>query len=312
MEGGVIFPTLRIFNGAEVDRFYATLAGDVALELPLVESVGQYEGIYTSCFLDAFRRPAQDMVRTVTVDGATVNMVPNRRLKPFLKRVVSQAAQAKSIKLDQKPDAILECDESYYLGQVRTSKRGPKTTSPLTSDVAAGVADIARMEIARSIGEAPSIAGLGPLDFSDPDNRVTYDHRLDNLMTWEPRLPSAQLLVNNPSVAITGATVESVIGVNVQADVAHEALVRLTPSFGVGSLILRFNDGSGTVLAILNGYNASIVVDDGRVVNVSYLPTFSEGWNADQEQRRLDELRAKVAAAARSGYSTSTATARIG
>lgn len=302
MQGGVIFPNLGIFNEMELDRFYATLPGDPAVELPLADSIGQFDGIYTSCFLDAFRRPDEDMVRSITVDGAVIKMVPNRHLKPFLKRVVSQVAQAKSIRLDQKPDAIIESGESYYLGQVRTSKRGAGRRASLTPGVVASVADIARMELVRSIGATPSIAGLGPLDFSDPNNLFAYDDRLANLRTWEPSDPGRQLSADNPSVAITGARVESAIGVNVQVHVAYEILVELVPNFGVGSLILRFTDGSGTVLAIINGYNASIVVEDGRVVNVSYLPTFASGrWNADQEQWRLDELRVKVAAAARSG-----------
>jgi hypothetical protein len=32
----------------------------------------------------------------------------------------------------------------------------------------------------------------------------------------------------------------------------------------VGCLILRFGDGSGTVLAAIDGYIANVVVDDGR------------------------------------------------
>lgn len=76
----------------EVDRFFAALPGDPALELPLAESAGQYEGIFTTCFLEAFRHPDDTMIRTVAVDGSTVRVVPNRSLKAYLTREVNRVA----------------------------------------------------------------------------------------------------------------------------------------------------------------------------------------------------------------------------
>jgi len=64
-----------------------------------------------------------------------------------------------------------------------------------------------------------------------------------------------------------------------------------------GSVALRFDDGSGTVIAALKDFIANVVVDDGRVVNVSYLPSRAHFlWSTyNQERTRLENLHAVVA-----------------
>ena len=87
VRGSLIFPNQGVSASvdAEVDRFFATLPGEPALEMPLTESAGQYQGIYTACFLDAFRHPDEDMIRSVTVfSGILVSL---SRLKPFQNRL---------------------------------------------------------------------------------------------------------------------------------------------------------------------------------------------------------------------------------
>src|SRR5262249_36100436 len=76
VRGYQIFPGQRVIRDprAEVDRFYATLPGDPALEVPVAKSAPAYEGIYTSCLLSAFEHPEDTLVQSV--DG--VRVVPNR------------------------------------------------------------------------------------------------------------------------------------------------------------------------------------------------------------------------------------------
>ena len=68
-------------------------------------------------------------------------------------------------------------------------------------------------------------------------------------------------------------------------------------------MALRFADGSGTVVAALDYYVGTVVVDQGRVTNVSYVPSRqSPMWSAyNSEANRLERLRAAVATAARFG-----------
>jgi hypothetical protein len=69
------------------------------------------------------------------------------------------------------------------------------------------------------------------------------------------------------------------------------------------SVALRFADGSGTVVAALDEYVGTVVVDQGRVTNVSYEPSVQSPMRSayDSEAARLERLRASVGAAARLG-----------
>jgi hypothetical protein len=64
-----------------------------------------------------------------------------------------------------------------------------------------------------------------------------------------------------------------------------------------------FEDGSGTIVAALPGFIGTLTVDGGRVMSVTYLPSRnSDRWNEyGDDRRRLDELRALVATAAKFG-----------
>ena len=69
------------------------------------------------------------------------------------------------------------------------------------------------------------------------------------------------------------------------------------------SAALRFADGSGTVIAVLDNFVGSVVVDQGRVTNVSYVPSRPSPMRSFYESQadRLEQLRAAVATAARFG-----------
>src|SRR4029077_11194740 len=64
-----------------------------------------------------------------------------------------------------------------------------------------------------------------------------------------------------------------------------------------GTVALEFSNGNGTVLAVLRDFIAAVVVGDGVVANVSYIPSQnSSRWSYYHNERdRLDQLRASVA-----------------
>jgi hypothetical protein len=85
---------------------------------------------------------------------------------------------------------------------------------------------------------------------------------------------------------------------------SRPALIRLdTRDARAGSVALRFADGAGTVVAGLRGFVANVVVDEGRVVDVSYIPASgtSDRSMYESERARVDSLHAAVATAARFG-----------
>jgi hypothetical protein len=70
-----------------------------------------------------------------------------------------------------------------------------------------------------------------------------------------------------------------------------------------GSVALQFADGTGTVLAAIDGFIGNVVVVDGAVNSVSYVPARSN-WMFGEYQHneaRIAELHALVATAARFG-----------
>jgi hypothetical protein len=70
-----------------------------------------------------------------------------------------------------------------------------------------------------------------------------------------------------------------------------------------GTVVLAFEDGTGTVIAGLPGYTASVSVLDGRVINVSYAPSINTPRWVDYsvERGRVERARSIAAAAAQAG-----------
>jgi hypothetical protein len=271
--------------------------------MALEESAGQYEGIYTTCFLNAFQKPDEDMIRSLTVEGARIRVVPNRSLKRYLKREVNRLAQAKSIKLRQLPRSIIESGDTCYIGRV-PKRRGPPARGPQpAAEKVFSISDVARFELADAAGEtlaADAAAIRSAATQTGFDAAMRLVGQSDKPMHFE----------TETGFSVTGAEVASAIGVNMGAELLNPggtgqpSLVRMHPGDApAGSLILRFADGSGTVLAAFAGYIGSVVVDDGVVVNVSYLPSDNNWRWSDYEQHRpqLERLRARVAASARFG-----------
>ncbi|AUB79801.1 caspase family protein [Candidatus Thiodictyon syntrophicum] len=305
VRGSLIFPNQGAAAGVEVevDRFLATLPGDPALEMPLPDSAGQFEGIYTTCFLKAFQQPDPDMIRTLSVEGKTVRVVPNRGLKAYLRREVNQLAQDKAIRLRQLPQSIVESGEACYLGRVapRRSAAARGLAAPPMPTVLS-VTDVARFELRRSAENGPAAASFS-IAMQDTPARSAFDASLAVI----ERADAPGHFETQTGFAVVGAEVAAVHGIGVGAEVVTPggpgapALVRVHPGARpTGSLILRFADGSGTLLATLNGFVGSLVVDGGRVMSLSYVPADNNWRWADYQQQRprLERLRAVVAAAA--------------
>jgi hypothetical protein len=70
------------------------------------------------------------------------------------------------------------------------------------------------------------------------------------------------------------------------------------------SLLVQFQDGSGSVFAVKQEYIGNVQLEDGRVINVNYTPSasshlFQKEYEPDHE--RIDQRRAFVATATRHG-----------
>ncbi len=247
------------------------------------------------------------MVSTLLVDGVTVRVIPNRKLESYLSREVNQVAQARSINLRQLPDSRIESDESVYLGRV-AKRRGGGTGAPERPrpEAVVSLSDVARFALAQVMTRGAGAESFGTPAMAETAASSGFDASVDLLARTE----APTHFETETGVSVAGTQVASALGVNMGAELmtpggtSWTGLVRLHPGpQSVGSLILRFSDGSGTVLAAAKGYIASLVVDGGRVVNVGYVPSQNNWrWSDYQQQRvRLERLRTIVGASARLG-----------
>ncbi len=300
VRGSLIFPTSRGIPAtpSDVDLFLATLVGDPSWEAAVSESSGVYQGVYTSTFLDAFRHPDTKMIRKV--DGKDV--VPNYQLKDFLAREVPKRAQAVSIRINQRPDSQVMSGEGAYIGLAASSTPANANTS-----IPATLFDVASSEL-----DNAGVAGLWP------DNPRPSAESI-SIAAADSGFNAAR------DIIVQARGVPSEFVVNCGFSVSGQRLVDVTASKGAlvkfvndrdsalvevilknmhaASVALRFANGSGTVLAAINGYVGNVVVDRTSVSNVSYVPAPSSPMRSFylSEEKRLIELRAAVATAARFG-----------
>lgn len=314
VRGSLIFPNRGAAPAApsDVDQFLATLVGDASWEVSVSESAGAYEGIYTAAFLDAYRHPDPAMVRTI--DGRRV--VPNSQLKNYLAREVPKRAQQVSIRLNQRPDTQVMSGEATYIGLAAAPDAPPNPASGVDTQPAARVLVPTIQEVAGarlgSVG-VPTIAVDRTRLSEESINGAARDTGFDSTrsaIALSRGLPAQ--VTSKCGFAITGqrllATASSP---RVRADFANggdarpqSALVEIDlRDTRAGSVALQFADGTGTVLAAIDGFIGNVVVVDGGVNSVSYVPARSN-WMFDEykhNEARIAELHALVATAARFG-----------
>jgi hypothetical protein len=332
VRGSLIFPNSRsaAATPSDVDQFLATLVGDASWEVPVTESAGAYEGVFTSAFLDAYRRPDATMVRTV--DGKPV--VPNSQLKGYLAREVPRRAQAVSIRLNQRPDSQVMSGDSTYIGHAAVPAPVGAVPTPATRPAAiepgrapappaakpAAWPALAQPTMREVAGAQLQRAGVptGAIESGRPsDEALSRAARSSGFDSARDTIAQARGLPAQVAAgcgfAVSGQRLQAVVGgPPLRTDFANaaegrppSALVEVArlPEGRPASVALVFADGTGTVLAALDGFIGNVVVDGGGVSSVSYLPARSN-WRFDayaHNEGQIGELHALVATAARFG-----------
>jgi len=185
----------------------------------------------------------------------------------------------------------------------------PPPAGPLVDPT---IQDLARVELSR--------VGVRSLDVLDPGSSA---QAIASLAT-ETGFASARDAILDATTqgpgrfetqtgfAVSGARLELAVGTSgMRTEIltpgggpGQTALVRVdTRGTRAGSVALRFTDGSGTVIAALDGYIGNVVVDAEGVSNVSYVPS-RNNWrfsDYDQQRKHLENLHAVIATAARFG-----------
>jgi hypothetical protein len=307
ISGQVIFPSVTRVPRlpACVDQFLATQVGDTASEAALDDSVKEYHGIYTESFLSAFNNPSSAYV--MTVDGQQV--VPDRELQRYLMDDVPKRAQSLSLTLRQYPDAIVTSPDKAYLGRVSGTPQSTPASPPVftTKDLAALGFNSASARINLNLDFTQ--ANIGRVSGYFDTHAVVI-----NSAAAHDDFPQGRtgFTVSNTSisrVAITKGAKFELLGSSTAA--RSSVLVEAGATLDT-SVLIQFEDGSGTVVAVLPGFVGTIAVEKGGVVSINY--SRSSHVEPDPTQLRLAQLRANAAAAARLGVfrvDTPTAAERL-
>lgn len=288
VSGGTIFPNrgLRAQRG-EVDVFYATRPGDPAWEVPAPEAVERYQGLFTAQLLRTLHQPHPELVEVLAADGHVQQVLTSRRLKPYLEAHIPQAAGAVDVRLRQCPEIRVETALPKYLARVAT---GTVPEAAITGSPLLPLGHYPPPQRTAAHGEH-AVAGHG--------HRVAQLLQASQLAQAEPGtgfivVGTRLVHVRTPGwIAVPG----SQLGMRRRTNQSVR-LVRHSIPVEPGAALLQFAEGTGALLAILPGFVGAVVVEQGRVVSVNYVPTHRVAAASLSE---LEHLKAHVAEEARQG-----------
>lgn len=332
MNGGFIFPNRATDDTRpEVDIFYASLPGDASLELPTSNAVGSYRGIFTECLLEGLRPAETDLVTDIgdKLLGETQTVILARSIKNYLYKSVPAAARRHSIQLTQKPDIRIESDSPKYLAEIVVtgspviSTSGPKPSEP--KDFHQILQDLKKKDDLNYHGvpcESESDAEGTPDRLGSHSEKIGFnaDEKKEIVRSMETMMDfnSHQDLeapgflkdeIFETGFSITAGEVLDVYVSQVPFRVFKRKgrllIIVDLPSFRHSnpSALIRLANGCSVPLAVLSGFIGTVLIENGRVSNVTYRPS-PRGPKFMGYERNLDGIesrRAYVAAAIKTG-----------
>lgn len=335
---GLIFPpeTPRP-PGPEVDVFYATLPGDPALEVGPDEAEESFRGLLTSCMLKAFTgKPASLIEQIDDASGKRRSVVASRPLKAHLIKAVPDAASMVSIKLRQYPDVRVESALPKYLAEIAniavtkasfgvkgySGKRSPAAKrspgvrpSPAAKLAPSGEDAYLSKSMAFAMSNSWKASVLNSNAFQAGGLIVpkingiqdSIDHIVNTAGRESPRIRTGFTVHGGDLkyVRVNGAPCNVFTyrgAAQVRLFVDYPGVHRQANTSKYAAL-LRFSDGTGTMLAVLPGYIGSVVMEGGRIATVNYSPSRGTENYGLQERfgHELEQRRAFVAVAAKNG-----------
>lgn len=288
LAASVVFPSLaRHIARPEVDSFFATLAGDVALE-PAQPSL-QSKSVFTECLLKALHGNPASIVEKVSNAGQVRNVVASRNLKTHLSKVVPLSAAQLSIVASQNPDIRVESSLPKYLAEVLPT---------VNSSLGIGGGDVLHQSPAPTeVLEAPDHAEHTEADDAHSLQHA-WSHWVQGHTTGEviPPPPPDVLGLResvkntlNISALISSRLETGLMVLGDRVKYAYMNGIGATTSFEENNAVqinfdfdakedlkfayVRLSDSTCLVLPIISGYVGAVHVLDGRVLEINYEPS---------------------------------------
>jgi hypothetical protein len=295
MIGGAVFPNqATLKRRPAVDVFYATLPGDPAMEVPVDEAILRYDGIFTEKLLEALRGKVPGVLEDWSGGVGDKRIIPAWTLKTYLETAVPEAIGDIDIRLEQYPEIRVESHKPAYLAEVVVTNES--IAPPLIETVAP--LRTAALNLERS--HFKGILDTQVLDQPEPDNGMLR-LAIQKLAETQGR----ESFETATGFTIVGSPVASALMPGHMGDVFQEnGQFQVRTPHEARSLLIRFTPGgAGTCLAVLPGFIGTVVVEEGRVVSVSYFPARSNPRFAEYHrlEKTIRQKHAFVAASARLG-----------
>jgi len=319
--GSEIFPNDPVPGPEQaVDVFFATTLGRPALEVkdPAAASAS-FRAVYTQALLDAVSGRIPAAVKPAERDGRKLKLVRPRPLKSCLLAELPRrlVALALPLAVDQVPDARITSDDEAWLAQIDSLPPSPALDvgTPATPGAAPAAESSAKPSAEPSAEpSAPALRQSAQERFDaqlDALLRRGEDATVDRAEPRRPRMPGAEptsipAWLPGPicGIVVRGADVADCLGARASLD-RHAGDIRLTLELAGTSenLLLVTGDGSGVFVPVARDLIATLVFDDGELVDVAYEPALGASYWQDFQRGagHLRALRRLVASAARSG-----------
>lgn len=298
VSGQPIFPSPKdVTVHVDVDRFLAAKAGDVANELPVeVSSERHHEGIFTAAFLKAFREPDADMIHTL---GGGEHVIPNRKLREFLVREVDARAQEFDWQLKQVPDARVNSEPEAFMarsavapGQGATGRRSVDLEEASVANAIGGI--LQRNATGRIFQDLEIVRPLASNVREQEAGQLIIDAVMRNAEDY---------LLDEPGIVAYGQRIGSIVGPGIEAYRFDDGenfdawRVAITSGAPAATAKVMFDDGSGTMSAVVQGFGVHMTLDEFGIADLRYTPAGMQFSASDP----VAILRAMAAEATRNG-----------
>jgi hypothetical protein len=298
--GSGIFGSYESNRISVIDRFFAALPGRPSFEVSIDQATLNYKSLFTEAFLNAFHRPKPGMV--VEIEPG-LKVIPNRKLKEYLVEETRRLALENGVLKEVDTDAEVPSEDDVYIGRARPC---PDCAAAQPPQPGATISDVYSRALQKTEMVISSVStSVTDTELENRSSQLGLEARRDALT---PRVDID--FGGAPSgIAVYGATVVNVgvkpgIGdqtINGPSDTVTIALdIKDEPA---ASVVIQFEDGTGSVIAALRNFVAHVFVGSEGVASVSYEPLpESPAWSENEQDRsRLRSLRSLVASATKDG-----------
>jgi hypothetical protein len=318
--GSEIFPNDPVPGPEQaVDIFFATTLGRPALEVkdPVAAS-STFRAIYTQALIDAVSGRVPAAVKPAERSGQRLHLVQPRPLKACLLDELPRRLAALDLPaiVGQVPDARITSGDEAWLAEF-------DSPPPLLPAQAAPPAAVPASRPDKARSARPS---AGPLRAASPQGEIQWqleallqrgeEELADTGSRRRGRMPGAR--PSSPAgaagpardlaggIVVTGADVADCFAASatIRRHEGHGCRLAVEPAGSATDLLLIAGDGSGVLVPVIRDFIATLVFEDGELVDLAYEPAPGAAPWQDFERRagHLRELRRLVAGAARGGF----------